>query len=121
MTLSALNSDKPPTVSLTRRILIQNAYHNNYFVLFAYYAIQNWINSHHVVKVSNLNSAAWQCRNHVLYFDLVSTCSFTTLTVNVEDVNDNTPIFDMPSYEFGKATYLDDRFNSSLSIYYSYK
>lgn len=30
------------------------------------------------------------------------TCNTTTITVNIEDVNDNPPIFTQPEYDFSK-------------------
>ena len=38
-----------------------------------------------------------------LLYILVSTCTSTTLTINLQDENDNSPVFVMPSYEFGKT------------------
>ena len=54
---------------------------------------------------------------HNINFDLVPTCSFTTLTVIVEDVNDNIPVFSMSSYEFGKIAFLLSKELIHLSLF----
>ena len=69
-----------------------------------------------MIQVSDLNNERG-IQLIILFFNLVPTCAFTTLTVNVEDVNDNKPVFSSLSYEFGKYILQVSNFNSFIPCY----